>query len=126
MQTLGINTQKVWYAMYSGYTDITEDGFKTGDKDVIYHDPVSMWANVSPQHGMVYYEPFWGNLDYDRTMVTADMDCPIDEHTVLWVGCEPSASAPYNYIVQGVAESLNSITYALKEVSVPNGYTNRI
>jgi len=116
MQSLGINTQEVFYALYSSSVEIMDGEYKTGEKQTTYHAPVSMWANVSPQRGTADYEPFGVDIDYDRTMVLSDMNCPIDEHSVLWLGCAPSA--PHNYIVQRVAKSLNSITYALKEVKV--------
>ena len=115
MQSLGINTQLVYYALYSSYTDTTKDGFKTGGKEVVYQNPVSMYANISAQRGSSDFEPFGVDLDYDRTMVTADMTCPIDEHSVLWIG--RSTSEPSNYLVRRVAKSLNSITYAIKEVT---------
>ena len=115
MQALGINKQLLYYAQFSGYTDITSDGFKTGEKTKVYHTAESMWANVSPRSGTADFEPFGANLDYDRVMVTADMTCPISETSVLWLGAEPSA--PHNYIVRKVAKSLNSITYAIKEVT---------
>lgn len=116
MQALGINTQQIWYATQTGYTDILVAGYKTGEKEKTYTSAVSMWANVSPQRGNADFEPFGVALDYDRTIVTADMDCPIDEHTVLWIGTSAS-SGPHNYIVRKVARSLNSITYAIKEVT---------
>lgn len=117
MQALGINKQRVDYALYVGSSEITKDGYKTGEKEKVYASAATMWANVSPQRGNADFEPFGVALDYDRTMVTADMDCPIDEHTVLWIGAS-AASGPHNYIVRKVAKSINSITYAIKEVTV--------
>lgn len=118
MQSLGINQQQIYYAMYSSSVDATTSGgLKTGGKEKTYHSAVSMWANVSPQRGSADFEPFGTALDYDRTMVTTDMDCPIDEQSILWVDRTAQASVPHNYIVRKVAKSINSITYAIKEVT---------
>lgn len=116
MQTLGINTQKVAYATYEGMEDILSDGFKTGEKRKLYSDPVSIWANVSPNAGTADYQPFGIGLDYDRVMVTADLTLPITETTILWIGAD--TDGPHNYIVRKVARSINSVTYAIKEVTV--------
>lgn len=115
MQALGINKQRIWYAQQSGHTEIMQDGYKTGNKAKTYTEPVKVWMNVSPQRGNAEFEPFGVNLDYDRTIVTADMNCPINEHTVLWIGTTPDQ--PFNYVVRKVARSINSITYAIKEVT---------
>lgn len=116
MQCLGINKQKVEYALYLRSEDSVKDGKKTGGKVKVYSDPVTIWANVSPRTGSADFEPFGVGVDYDRVMVTSDLTLPITETTILWIGV-PS-SGPHNYIVRKVAKSLNSATYALKEVTV--------
>ena len=72
------------------------------------------------------------DLQYSKTLVTCNMDCPIDEESVLWVGKDPYVSqvsgsstisvlTPYNYTVTRVAKGLNSIVYALQQVNVRYG-----
>ena len=117
MQSLLQNTQPVFYAQYSGKTDIIDsDGYKTGEKQKVYEAPVEKWMNVSASKGTAENDLFGISADYDRVMVTADTDCPITEETILWVD-EP-VTAPHDYKVTRVAKSLNSISYAIKKVDV--------
>ena len=100
------------------------------------------FINYGPYIGQV--EQF-GNLDsYDKVIVTTEMDCPIDESTVLFVEKEPEYAEvqsheivegnalyaddeiqvvtyprpKYDYIVKRVAKSLNSISIAIRKVNV--------
>lgn len=109
-----------------------------------YEEASEMFANISPATGQSQVEQF-GNLDsYDKVIVTCNMDCPIDENTVLFVGKEPEYTEvqtheivegnalfaddeivektyqlpKYNYIVKRVAKSLNSISMAISKVDV--------
>lgn len=76
-------------------------------------------ANISPATGMSNTEQF-GNLDnYDKVIVTGDLECPIDENTVLWID-EPDTTKPYNYIVKRVSKSKNGVSIAVAKVQVMN------
>ena len=50
-------------------------------------------------------------------MITDDMDCPIDERSILWID-SLDTSQPHDYIVRKVAKGLNSIMYAVRKVNV--------
>jgi hypothetical protein len=115
MLSLTQNKQTIYYALYENRTDIIKDGLKTGSKEKTYSDPVAFRCNVSPARGVADEEQFGINTDYDRTIVTTVMDCPIQEDSILWVGI-PTTEA-HNYRVIRKAVSLNSIVYAIKEVS---------
>lgn len=118
MRSAEINKQKIYYALYTGYADaVDSDGFKTGEKTKTYADPVELWINVSPNRGSASEEAFGVSSDYDRTMNTCDMSCPINEETLIWVGKTPEDGA-HNYRVKRVAPGLMNIVYALQEVSV--------
>lgn len=111
------NKQKFWYALYKSIEDATDaDGYKTGGKTKTYYAPVPMEANISAARGTSEVEQFGINSTYSRTIVTDQMDCPIDTATKLWIGVP--TTDPYNYRVVQIAKSLNSITYAIQEVSV--------
>ena len=116
MQSLMSNQRTIYYALYLGMSDITRDGYKTGEKKKNYADPVAFPCNVSPARSPADAEPFGINTDYDRTIVTCDLTCPITEDTILWLGTS-SVSEPYNYKVVRRAESLNGLLFAIKEVS---------
>ena len=138
MRCLKRNMTPFWYCLYSSASAITDEyGNDTGQMDRIYAGAVMMNANISAATGQAQTEQF-GNLDsYDKVIVTDDLSCPIDEHTVLFVDKEPeypevtpsastSTSEPeydythpmYDYIVKRVAKSLNSISIAIRKVDV--------
>lgn len=123
MKCLARNKQTLYYALVSSQTEIVDEyGNATGELNTTYTTPTQARMNVSPARGTVDVEQFGINANYTKTLVTDDMNCPIDESAILWIGT--STSAPYNYKVTQVARSLNSITYAVKEVNVSNGKNN--
>ena len=122
---------------------IDENGNETGEVIPAYQEAVPMYANVSPATGLSNTEQF-GNLDnYDKVIVTRDMECPIDENTVLFIDKSPEYETvhsheivegqalyaddevvvhdyqvpKYDYIVKRVAKSLNSISIAIRKVT---------
>ena len=127
MKTLKRNHQTLYYSLYQGFTEVIDsDGYYTGEKIVSYSIPVKMRANISPVKGDSTIQLF-GNLeDYDRVIVTCKMDCPIDENSILWIEKTPPEHdgvmipEDYDYIVQRVSKSLNSISIAIGKVNVKN------
>lgn len=121
MKCLERNKVKFYYCLYQGYTDILDsDGNPTLEKKITYSTPVEMYANISPARGEAEMTTFGTLLDYDKTIITDDMSCPIDENSILFIDKEPSTDAKgnyvYDYIVKRVAKSLNSISYAVQKV----------
>lgn len=162
MRNLKRNKETVYYALYQGMSETMKDGLYTGGKTKEYGNVVSAEMTTSPQRTaygfvceVVSMEFFGKDKPYSKSMWTEDMDCPIDEETIVWLGLgdisgydsdseyevgdlaiydgkiyectatvdEPSDFDPsywseyrHNYIVVGIAKSLNVITYALKEV----------
>lgn len=146
MKCLKRNQRGFSYCLYSGKTAlIDERGNETGEPILTYEDPVTMYANISPATGQSNTEQF-GNLEnYDKVIVTDDLNCPIDENSVLFIDKEPeftnvvtheyvtttnngqttsawvekTVSVPaHDYIVRRVAKSLNHISIALRRVEV--------
>lgn len=122
MRDLNRNKQTIYYALYQGKQKTYDaDGYYTGEPLSQYSAPVEMKANVSPAKGTSDVEQFGVSEDYTKTIVTTDLTCPIDEMSRLWVDTpatdESGAVLPHNYAVIRVAKSINSITYAVKEVS---------
>lgn len=102
--------------MYDDY------GNETGSPRVLYGEPVEMKANVSQATGISNTEQF-GNLEnYDKVIVTDDVNCPIDENSVLFIDKEPEYSLDgdpmYDYTVRRVAKSINSVSIAVRKVNV--------
>ena len=117
MRELEINKHLIYYAVFTGYTDAVDaSGYKTGEKTKTYSEPVPLRINVSPARGNAEREGFGIDLNYSKTMSTADMDCPIAEDSILWIGIEPTE--PHNYYVVRKAVGLNDIVYAIREVKL--------
>ena len=117
MQGLSRNKRSFYYALYSSATDVTDtSGNKTGERTITYSTPVQMWANISRATGITFTDEPGTEADYDKVIVTFDMDCPIDEHSVLYVDVTPGTGVKPDYIVKRIARSLNSISIAISKV----------
>lgn len=121
MKALERNKQTIYFANYTGRSEVTDsNGLYTGETEISYTDPVKTKVNVSASRGEAYIDLFGTDLNYTNTIAT-DKDLGIDEHSILWVGKEAyqgSVITPHNYIVASVAKSLNSFVYAIRKVDV--------
>ena len=122
MRCLLRNKTAFYYALYMRKEPTYDgDGNENGTR-LVYRTPVRALANISPATGTSQVEQF-GNLSaYDRVIVLDDTSCPIDENTVLFVEREPSynedGSPLFDYVVTKIARSLNSVSIAIRKVSV--------
>lgn len=137
MRGLKRNQKTLYYQLYASnipvyetdldgniVTDpITGELLLTGETKVGYSDPVEFRANVSAARGEANTDPFGIDLSYDKTMVTCDMDLPIDELSTLFVDKKPEFDTGGNltntadYKVVKVGKSLNSALYAIKKIT---------
>jgi hypothetical protein len=121
MRCMTRNKSSVFYSLYAGTEAVVDgDGFETSESVPVYSEPVLLRCNVSPAKGSVQEEQF-GNLDtYERVIVTEQVDCPIDETTVLFVDKQPEYTSDgqplYDYTVKRVARSKNSLAIAISKV----------
>lgn len=121
MRCLERNKLPFWYCLYSGEEPVYDEyGNEVSEPHVIYEDPIRMYANISQASGYSQTEQFGNLADYDKVIVTDDMECPIDEHTVLFVDKYPEYNdendLAFDYVVRRVAKSLNSISIAIRKV----------
>jgi hypothetical protein len=123
MKLLKRNLSTIHYCLYERSEPILDDdGNETGEDKITYSEPVEFECSVSAATGYSATEMF-GNLEnYDKTIITDDMECPIDEHSVLFVDKEPEFDTDgrplYDYIVRRVAKSINNISFAIRKVDV--------
>ena len=116
MRTLDRNKQLIYYANLIGETDVIDEyGQFTGETTTEYSEPMPLRVNVSPARGEASIELFGTDLNYSKTIVT-DKDYGINENSIMWV--DKPTTEPHNYIVVSVAKSINSISYAIREVNV--------
>lgn len=122
MRTLERNKVSVWYALYEGTDALTENGYKTGEKAVLYSTPQEIKANVSAARGEASTRQFGEDIQYDKVIVMEE--CPFDEVSVLWIDTPPvlepdgTTNTPHDYIVRGIAQSLNHVSVAVGKVKV--------
>lgn len=90
---------------------IDENGYHTGDYAPVFGEEQQLFLSVSANKGDYSEQMFGDVLDYDRTMLISDPDCPIDENTRVTIDEQ-------TYVVKAVARSLNVSQYAIKRVEV--------
>lgn len=118
MRNLRRNQQPVFFKLYEGQEEIIDQyGNATGSYKPLYSELQSAMLCVSPNKGSSEVQQFGSLEDYDRTMTTADTACPIDEDAILWLD-GADTDGPYNYIVKKRAPWKNSVSYAIKHVTV--------
>lgn len=123
MHCLARNKKTVWYANPIGKTEtIDSNGFRTGQYEVNYSEPVKTAMNIRWDNGPVTLEPQGIAASGKRRMVTDDLNCPITLGTILWVDSEPqyeeTTVKPNYYVCETPQKSLNHIVYIVQEVTV--------
>ena len=124
MKLMRRNLRPIWYCLYEGEKILKNtDGFDTGEKNIIYSDPVKIYCNVSPATGYTQTYMFGTLESYDKILIVDDINCKIDENSILFIDKEPEKDANdqyfiFDYIVRRVAKSLNHISYAVRKVTV--------
>lgn len=127
------NKRRFWFALYAGTEPIVDEyGNDTGEKNVLYDNPVEMYANISGGKGETQAEQFGNTDSYDKVIASDNTEPKFNVYSVLWADREPALSedgsllkdekgeviTPHDYIVVGVAQSLNSVSYAVRKVNV--------
>ena len=118
--------QTIYYRLYTGQIELTDDyGNSTGQYQKTYAAPVALKANVSPPSGEDVVELFGAIEHYDKIIQTCDMDCPIDENSVLYLDTVPTQGldgtwSAHDYVVKRVAKSVNTIRIGVSKVNVSN------
>lgn len=133
MRCLNRNKRPIWYALYKGRKEITDDnGYATGQYELEYGNPVRVALNVSAARGETATRQFGEDESYDKVIVAENSDFPIDEYSVLWIDAAPELDpnghlligtdgeieTPHDYTVIRVARSLNGVAYAVRKVNV--------
>ena len=125
MRCMVRNKTKFYYASYMGKTEIIDEyGNATGEYKISYSNPNGKYGNVSAAQGEMESRQFGESERYDKVIVLDDRSAPIDEHSILWVDTLPhlnedgSTSTPHDYVVIRRAVSLNTVSLAIRKVSV--------
>ena len=127
MNCLARNKTTIYYATVSGKTELTDEyGNKTGQYELTYSAPIEWSANIRWDSGAVELDGFGLNQSGTRRIVTCDVNVPITDSTVLWIGITPTVdeqtgevTPAHNYVVAGAPErSLNQLAILVQEVNV--------
>lgn len=116
MRCLNKNKRTIHYKNYLGKTQIVDDyGNRTGEYTLTYSDFIETKMNISPSRGIASEEMFGIQTNYTKVLVTDDVNCTMDEHSILWI--DKPITGPHDYVVVRKAVSINSVAYAILEVS---------
>lgn len=119
MRLLERNKQRFFYSLFKGESSVRD---YNGNPLPKYSEAMSFRASISATKGNAETEQFGTNLDYDRVLITDDMQCPIDEQSILFIDIPPKfdeQGKPIgDYFIKRVARSLNNISYAISKVDI--------
>jgi len=127
---MAINETTIWYSnLVRGekVPILDEHGLKTGDFMMKYTDPVpidvalseSIGLNNLTAQGVAELRSYGVTTNYTHRMITDDMDCPIDEESIIWHERDPGDNpydVPYNFKVVRASKTLNYKMYYLRLV----------
>lgn len=131
MRCLERNKHKFYYCTYRDKEYVLDsDGHRTGDMCATYNAPVEIRASISATTSMTSatrgafsdIAPYGVVLNYDRRIVVDDLNCPIDELSVLCVDVEPVYDEEnhlinFDHEVIKKVKGLNDITYYIKRIT---------
>ena len=127
MRMLDRNRRSLWYANPEGSEPILDEwGNDTLEVRKIYTEPKLVGANVSAGTGQDTTMVFGNLTSYNRVIALADNSLGIVEGTRVWFGI--GTDKPHNYEVVKVADSVNGVLLAVREVtvSVENNLTGAV
>jgi len=118
LKMLERNKRAFFYANLMGSQEILDiNNTRTGEYENTYTEPILARGNISPDRGETSINPFGIGENYQRILQLEDENAPLSETTILWVD-DLDTSKPHDYIVVGVARSLESSKFALRKVNV--------
>lgn len=105
------NLQDISYQLYAGTEPTYDDYGNESGQNPVYADPVQIKCSISAAAGFSEVQLFGTLDDYDKVLVTDNLNCPIDENSVV-------AIEENKYNVRKVAKTLNFIFYAVKRAKL--------
>jgi hypothetical protein len=115
------NLREITYCTYQGLKPLLDgEGFETGENVKSYSKPVKKRMSVSPANGSVQSDIFGNITQYDRVLITDDPKIKVDENSIFFIErsyTEKDGLPEPDYVVAGIARSLNYVSIAVKQVS---------
>lgn len=86
MRCLNRNKRVVYFKNYLGVEQILDDnGLRTGEYKTSYGELKCEKMNVSASNGVALEMVFGIDSNYSRMAVTSNIDCELDEYSIVWV-----------------------------------------
>jgi hypothetical protein len=115
------NLREVTYCTYQGLATLLDsEGFETGENVKSYSKPMKKRMSVSAANGNVQSDIFGNITQYDRVLITDDPKIKVDENSIFFIErpyTEKGGLPEPDYVVAGIARSLNYVSIAVKQVS---------
>lgn len=132
MVSMEINKSTIWYSnlVHGGNVPVRDsNGLLTGSVKQTYTTPTpvrvalseSIGLNNLTAQGVAELRSYGVTTNYTHRMITEDMDCPINEESIIWHDRDPGDNpydVPYNFRVVRVSKTLNYKMYYLRQVYV--------
>ena len=125
MRLLNRNKQPLWYANFTGRTELIDEwGNSTGQHELIYTNPTRVEWNVNIVGSDYEVEMFGVDAVDTIVMVVRNGDLPLTETSILWYDVTPNikqdgtTNTPHNYRIIGIRKSLNFTKVYAKKVDV--------
>lgn len=125
MRCLKRNKRPMWYALYLGsQIQYDDNGNELPSPALLFGNPVQIMVNISASRGNIQDVQFGLNENYDKVIVTDDVNIPLTEASRLWVDKEPvikadgSTETSHDYVVSKIARSLTNTSIAISKVDV--------
>lgn len=130
MVSMEINKSTIWYSnLIRGerIKILDRDGLFTGEYGPKYTKPEpisvalseSIGLNNLTAQGVAELKPYGVFTNYTHRMITEDMDCPINEESIVWHDRDPGDNpydVPYNFKVVRASKTLNYKMYYLRQI----------
>lgn len=132
MVSMEINKSTIWYSnLVKGESVpiLDEHGLKTGDYMPKYTEPTAIRVALSESiglnnltaQGIAELRSYGITTNYTHRMITEDMECPINEESIIWHDNDPGDNpydVPYDFRVIRHSKTLNYKMYYLRQVKV--------
>lgn len=120
MKLMNRNKKTLAYRLYMKDTKVVdENGFRTGERDILYSDKQYVKAMIGKPSSFIYLEPYGNIEDYDRILLFDDMTLPFDENTIFFIDDVEGES--HDYEVFRVRPTLTILAVMVRKVKA-NGY----
>ena len=125
MRMLVKNTQPIWYANYSGKTELTDEyGNSLGEYEITYTAPTKTAWNVAYIESEADVQMFGVQASDTVVIVAPKAGFTLTPESILWWGVTPTikedgtTDTAHNYRVVGIRPSLNTVKFYAQKVSV--------